>query len=235
MTNPLVLGQWIPDAESDKDEDMPRIDDYKQALELGRAAIREKDPDLLAGLSGASIHRDTGSAVSLKLLFLNQEILVSWPGMRITAKHSAEELPIQQQILVLHYLFGAFSSDGIGLTGEWIAFQDIPDGKFYLDAFQRRAKIPMVQTFGERPNLLLELGKETYGATQGEEGDLSIVIRAFPLVELLLMIWERDDEFPPEGNILFDRNIVDLISAEDTAWLAGMVVYPLMGMAEGRG
>ena len=213
---------------------MPRIDDYKQALDLGKAAIRERNPDVVAGFSGASIKRGGSGAVSLELPFLNRWILVSWPDIGISLRGSGEELPIQQQILLLHYLQGAFSSNGIGLTGEWVAFQDVPDGKFYLDAFQRRAKIPMVQAFGERPELLLELSREAYGGIQGKEGDLSVVIRPLPLVQLLLMIWEGDDEFPPEGNILFDRNIIELISAEDIAWLSGMVVYPLMGMAKAR-
>ena len=214
---------------------MPRIDDYQQALDLGKTAIREKNPDLVAGFSGASIQRDDKGADFLELLFLNREIRVSWPEIEIFHKGSGEELPIQQQILILHYMLGAFSSSGAEKTGEWIAFQDVPDGKFYLDAFQRRAKHPMVQTFGERPDLLLELSKEAYGGIQGSEGDLSIVIQALPLVSLLLILWKGDDEFPPEGNILFDRNIIDLISAEDIAWLCGMVVYPLMGMAKGRG
>jgi hypothetical protein len=46
------------------------------------------------------------------------------------------------------------------------------------------------------------------------------------------MIWRGDDEFPPEGNILFDRSISHFLSAEDIAWLAGMIIYPLMGMAK---
>jgi hypothetical protein len=48
-----------------------------------------------------------------------------------------------------------------------------------------------------------------------------------------LIIWKGDDEFPPEGNILFDRNILQILSAEDIAWLSGMVVYPLIGMTRG--
>jgi hypothetical protein len=49
-----------------------------------------------------------------------------------------------------------------------------------------------------------------------------------------LIIWKGDEEFPPEGNILFDRNILKMLSAEDIAWLSGMIVYPLMGMAKGK-
>ena len=45
---------------------------------------------------------------------------------------------------------------------------------------------------------------------------------------MLLILWKGDDEFPPEGSILFDRGINKILSAEDIAWLSGMVVYPLI-------
>jgi len=64
-----------------------------------------------------------------------------------------------------------------------------------------------------------------------DQGDHSVVVRAFPLVPVALILWEGDDEFPPEGNLLFDRSISHILSAEDIAWLAGMIVYPIMGMA----
>jgi hypothetical protein len=44
-------------------------------------------------------------------------------------------------------------------------------------------------------------------------------------------LWKGDEEFPPEGNILFDRSIIGVLSAEDVAWLSGMVVYPMIGRA----
>ncbi|MGC1405099.1 MAG: DUF3786 domain-containing protein, partial [Thermodesulfobacteriota bacterium] len=39
------------------------------------------------------------------------------------------------------------------------------------------------------------------------------------------------EEFPPDGNLLFDASISKYLSAEDIAVLSGMVVYPLIGMA----
>ena len=73
---------------------------------------------------------------------------------------------------------------------------------------------------------------ETFGAEPSDQGDVSVLVKALPLVPVALIIWKGDEEFPPEGNILFDRNILKMLSAEDIAWLSGMVVYPLMGMAK---
>jgi hypothetical protein len=213
---------------------MSRIDDYKQALALGRKELSGKHADLIAGFAMADMLGDKEQDPCLSLNFLNREILISWPDLEFSYKITPDkEVPIQQQILLLHYLYGAWFSKGAPVKGEWISFQEVPDGKFYLDAFHRRAKNPLVQTFGEKPELLEMLAKESFQAVSSDQGDVSVVVQALPLVPMALVIWAGDDEFPPEGNILFDRNIIELISAEDMAWLSGMVVYPLIGMARG--
>jgi hypothetical protein len=34
--------------------------------------------------------------------------------------------------------------------------------------------------------------------------------------------------------VIFDRSIVGILSAEDVAWLSGMVVYPMIGRAKAK-
>jgi hypothetical protein len=170
----------------------------------------------------------------LSLGFLGARIRIPWPDLVPVKEEDRAELPIQQQVLLLHYLEGVWGSSGASLTGEWIAFQDVPDGRFYLDAFQRRAKLPLVQAFGERPGLMAELAREAYGAESIDFGDTSVSVPVLPRIRIALVLWAGDEEFPPEGNLLFDRNILSVFSAEDIAWVSGMVVYPLMGMASAR-
>ena len=213
---------------------MPRIDDYKQALNLASEQLRDKDPEVLASLSGAVTGRDKESRRTLVLKALNQKVSITWPDLTFVSEKPEEEIPIQQQILYLHYLCGAWSSKGAKATGEWISFQEIPDGRFYMDAFQRRAKNPMVMTFGEKPDLLLKVATELYGAVPFNQGDVSVVVTALPLVPVALILWKGDEEFPPEGNILFDRSVIGVLSAEDVAWLSGMVVYPMIGRAKAK-
>ena len=62
-------------------------------------------------------------------------------------------------------------------------------------------------------------------------GDAAYSFRILPRLPVAVLLWKGDEEFPPEGNILFDKNISNILSAEDIAWLAGMVVYPLVGMS----
>jgi Domain of unknown function (DUF3786) len=213
---------------------MPRIDDYKQALKLAAEKLSDKNPDLVGSLSGAEIVRDKEGRTRLVLNTFGQRVTIAGPEFSFTSEKVEEEIPIQQQVLFLHYLYGAWSSNGAKPTGEWVSFQEIPDGRFYMDAFQRRAKNPMVMSFGEKPELLLKVATEMYGAVPFNQGDVSVVVRALPLVPVALILWKGDEEFPAEGNILFDRSIIRILSAEDVAWLSGMVIYPLIGKAKAK-
>jgi len=210
---------------------MAKVDDYKQALELAKENLKSKDPARVAGWSGASFEKEGPGKARWTLPFLQWKVSVGWPDFTFSTQPSGDDLPIQQQILLLHYLDGC---QGARVEDRWIAYQEVPDGKFYLDAFMRRAKNPMVQAFGSRPELLASLASQIYESRPLDQGDVSVMVRALPLVPVGLVLWREDDEFPPEGNFLFDRSIQHLLSAEDIAWLAGMIVYPLMGMAGGK-
>ncbi len=212
---------------------MARLDDFEQALELGKRELAGKNPHLLARFSGTTIQRDEGGHPSLSLRFLGRPISIPWPGLEIRTQDNGGSLSIQQQILIFHYLLGAWRSSGVKILGDWIAYREVPDGRFYLDAFLKRAQRPLVQAFGEQPERLVELAQSGYGARPFDQGDHSVIVHPLPLVPVALILWRGDEEFPPDGNILFDRSISSILSAEDIAWLAGMVVYPLVGMSVG--
>ncbi len=207
---------------------MAKIDDYKKAIEIAKKVLAGKSLIQIAWNSGCTLKMSSGGMGILSLRFLNNGVEIVWPELSLSFSVSGEEVPVEQQVLLLHYLNGASGSQ---LTGKWIGYQEIPDGKFYLEAFQRRAKVPMVRTFGERPDLLVELAATVFGAKPFDQGDFSVMVNAMPMISVALILWKGDDEFPPDGTMLFDRSICDILSAEDIAWLAGMIVYRLTGMA----
>lgn len=210
---------------------MPRIDDFKQALKLASEQLSDKAPELVASFSGAVISKDKEGRTLLVLNALNQKVSITWPEFTFSTEKAEAEVPIQQQVLYLHYLMGAWSTRGQRPTGEWISFQEIPDGRFYMDAFQRRAKNPMVTTFGEKPDLLLEVATELYGAVPFIQGDISAVVQALPLVPIALILWKGDEEFPPEASVLFDETADLFFSAEDMAVAGEMAVLELLKAA----
>lgn len=210
---------------------MPRVDDYKQAFALAKEELSQKNPKRLADQAKGEFTLENGNPL-VTIKFLGRNLGIYWPEIDMCFLPEKEEVQLQQKVLVAHYLNGLRQ---IRPEGEWISFQEVPDGRFYMDAFQRRAKVPLVKAFGDRPELLRELAKTLYGAVAGNQGDVSVIVEALPHVPIMLILWKGDEEFPPDGSILFDRTIVELLSAEDIAWLSGMVVYPLVGERYRRG
>ncbi|MEW6185754.1 MAG: DUF3786 domain-containing protein [Thermodesulfobacteriota bacterium] len=209
---------------------MPRIDDYKNALEIARREFKEKNPQRIAENSGAEFETGKGGAF-FHLPFLNRKLRITWPEGEVIVPEGTKELSLQEQGLVMHYLIQA---SGSPLTRTWITFREIPSGEFYFSAFVKRAKDPLVQTFGPDPQRLIKIGK-TLGGTEGTEGDASLYFQVFPRIPIGLILWAGDEEFPPDGNLLFDAGIARYLSAEDVAVLSGMVVYPLIGLAQKKG
>ncbi len=205
---------------------MPRIDDFKNTLMIAREVFQRKDAKIMARDSGA-VYQSEPTGVVLVLPFINREIKITWPGGEVIAPEDTKELSLQEQGLIMHYLTQA---SGAPLTNTRITFREIPSGEFYYSAFAKRARDPLVQTFGKNPGLLLELGSQM-GGIKGEEGDASLCFQVFPRIPVCLILWAEDDEFPADGNLLFDASISKYLSAEDIAVLSGMVVYPLIGLA----
>ena len=207
---------------------MARIDDYKKALEIGKEEISKKNPLHLCRVSGGQFIEKANEPNSIQIKFLNRMVTISWPDL-IFSQDSDKEIAIKEKILILHYLNNAKKED---LTGELIAYQEIPSARFYLSSFNTRSRDPFIAAFGENPDKLPVVAQELFAAQMASMGDVSVTIQAFPKVPITLIIWRGDEEFPPNGTILFDSSIKDkLLSAEDISELVSMIVYPLIAKA----
>jgi hypothetical protein len=202
-----------------------KIDDYKKALELAKEELRNRNPLHVCRLSGGLCIEKDAQPAEIRLAFLHRIVTISWPDLIFHKTSGSGDVPIKQQVLILHYLNGSTKEN---LAGEWISYQDIPSAAFYIDAFNRRVRYPLINTFGDQPDQLLLVAKEIFGATQSSLGDISMQIQALPKVPVTLVLWRGDEDFSPDGTILFDSSIKDILSAEDISELASQIVYPLI-------
>ena len=210
---------------------MARIDDYKESFrlasqELGRANLRE-----LARLAEVDIilSAEETSTICVPFFGTAHHVIV---GENVDIKRVDEhsEVPLPEKILLCHYLLHA---SGEPPRGELITFRQVPDGHFYFEAFQRRARDPFLATFGRQPELFRRCAL-SLGGQPAATGDVGMVLHPLPRIPIHLALWEGDDEFPPEASILFDANIQHELAAEDIAVLSGMLIYRLMGIARSQ-
>ena len=202
---------------------MPRIDDYKAAIALAAAELKQLNPKRLENrIKGEYFYED--GREGLLVSYFGQIRRVSWPELAVTPAADDAQIPLTEQILILHYLRGC---TGEPLSGHSIDFREVPEGGFYWSAFVSRAKKPLLETFGQDLPLYLQLAQELGGEPQAL-GNAAARFLAFPLVPVTHVLWQGDEEFPPEASILFDATIAQHLSTEDIAALAGASVYRLM-------
>jgi hypothetical protein len=206
---------------------MARIDDYQLSFDLAAEQLAQMTLAEVAARSGASAAPD-GSA--LTLAYYGRPVRVGLDPVSVAASDGGPELPLAEQALILHYLTRA---DGAAPTGQWVTFREVESGEFYWSAFVKRAKEPLVGFFGSRPQLLAELAPQVGAEGPGESGDASVIVRAFPNVPIMMVLWAGDEEFPAEGNVLFDANIGHYLITEDVALAAGLPIYKMMALARG--
>ena len=202
---------------------MARIDDYKESFRLASLELKKKDAATVAKAAGAEFSPGEGLIVP----FLGARYKVEiHPETIISRVNSNEEVPLSDKILIAHYLLGAV---GKKATGKLITFRQIRDGHFYFDAFQRRARDPFANFFGNNGRLFVRCAEMMGGIPVGI-GDYGMEFSIFPRISVQLVLWQGDEEFPPDATILFDENIQQLLPAEDIAVMSGSLVYRLIGL-----
>ena len=203
---------------------MARIDDYINARKLAIEQLSQEAFEVIGRRSGFELPDKN----SFRVPFLNREYRISYPQFEFKDQKESElEVPLQEQVLILHYMMAAKIPL---LTGHWISYREIPGASFYFGAFVKRAIEPLKKVFGPNVSGFCRAAG-LLSATAIENGDAGFEFRVLPAAPLQLILWTGDEEFPAEANILFDKSIGQILSPEDVAWLAGMVVYRLMALA----
>lgn len=203
---------------------MPRIDDYINARKIAVEGLSRVPFETILKQTGF----ESSAENTFRIPFLDRDYEVTYPQFEFKDLAAADkDVPLQEQVLILHYMLAGEMPSS---SRHWISYREITGAAFYFGAFVKRAVEPLKKVFGM--NIVgFSKAARKLNAMEIDNGDAGFEFRVLPAVSLQLIIWNGDDEFPPEANILFDKNIGQILSPEDVAWLAGMVVYRLMALA----
>ncbi len=200
---------------------------YDLALELaGKELAGLTDIAARCRMSAAECRED-GNA---RITYLGRDYLLHVPGGEVTSLENGADLPVKERLLVLHYFLQA---KGTPLTGNRVTYKELKEGVNYFPIFYQRAIKPLVKFFGEQPRLLPEIAAGL-GGEKTDLGDYAVTFRAFPLVPVTYVLWKGDDEFPPEGSVLFDSNVPDYLTNDDIHALSETIVWKLVRALKGR-
>jgi len=197
---------------------------YELAYKLACEQLAKFDNIEQQCLKSGARYQVIDSQKIILLEYLNQSYQIVFPDIDISLIDSEEEVPMRDKILILHYFTQA---KGTPITNKVIAFRELPEGANYFPTFSKRAIKPLLDHFGREPERLIDAA-EKLGSHKADYGDVAVTINAFNYVPITLVLWRGDEEFNPEGNILFDSTISDYLPTEDINILCETISWKLV-------
>jgi len=97
-----------------------------------REELRGREPFDLSRRTGSIYTPKDESGGEFKLTFWNRELVIPFPDFAAFDAGTNEELNTFDQTMLMYYFH---LSDGTPQAGKWIAFTELPDGKFYTQAY----------------------------------------------------------------------------------------------------
>jgi len=167
-----------------------------------REKLKAQSPEKLAARTGALYTPKSGLGGELSLSFWSREVLLSFPDF--SGKYADNGEPVNTfDLTMLAYYFDV--SDGAPMTNEWIAFNQIPGGMFYAQAFQGYSGDELAKVFGNDSEAFMD-ANESLGGRREFFGNLAYSYQVLPRVPIMVVCWLGDEDFPPSYRMLFDAN-----------------------------
>ena len=149
-----------------------------------------------------------GEAFTLTLL--DRAYKIAWPAYAIEAVDGPVP-PLPTQTFLLRCLLEA---KDVSWNGEWKTFREMPWGEMYHKPYSGRVLTRAAFSFGTRV-AAFRAACEKLGATPLDHGDAGFEFSFFGPYRVQILVWEGDDEFPPNAQVLYTANFADGFSAED--------------------
>jgi hypothetical protein len=167
-----------------------------------RDHLRSKNPERLAACTGALFTPFEESVGEFRLPFWSREVAISFPDFAGKFADTGDEINTFDLTMLAYYFD---QSDGAPMTGEWIAFNQIPGGLFYAQAFQGYSGNELTKAFGNESEAFID-ANEKLGGRREFFGNLAYSYQVLPRVPIMVVCWLGDEEFPSSYRMLFDSN-----------------------------
>ena len=212
----LQKGKPTPQLEEWYDKLAPVVADARETL-------RQVKPGKLALRSGCE--RDEEG--NFRLAFFWQEYVIAGDDFTVRRADTGNEASSFFQSLILTYMVTA---NGTTPSSRWIGFRDLPDGMFYVQAFQGYTGGRLVRELGGGIEAFRRAA-EKLGGEPLEIGDAGYTFTILPRVRMALVYWEGDQEFSSQARVLFEDTAAHYMCTDGLAILGSQLVGQLLKAA----
>lgn len=181
--------------------------------------------ELFLGLDPKEAEVRTGAKYSdgaFTLEFLFDEYKVTWPDFSVTSCNEnaicLNDLKAKTFLMRILLEFERRMS-----LGTFKTFREMSWGEVYIEPFTGRCIKRAAFSFGTcvpkfRAACL------ALGAKEVNHGDAGFEFEVMPNYFIQILVWEGDDEFPPNAQILYSDNFEGSFAAEDRVVIAEMLI-----------
>ena len=170
--------------------------------------------NLFRDLDPAEAAMRTGAKWDGKEFYVNllgREYAISYPEYALRALDGGNLPPLPTQTFLLRYLL---EGKAVSNKGTWLTFREMPWGELYIKPYTGRVLTRAAFTFGTRI-AAFRAACEKMGATAVNHGDAGFQFDFIGGYRIQILVWEGDDEFPPNAQILYSDNFSEGFAAED--------------------
>ena len=165
--------------------------------------------ELFAKADAKEMAQRTGTNFDGEKFYVNLlgvEYAISYPTAAFTP---GAALPVQT--FILRWLL---EGKKVSWQGNWKTFREMPWGELYIKPYTGRVLTRAAFTFGFKLEKF-RAACEKMGAVAVKHGDAGYQLQLLPGFWMQIMVWEGDDEFPPNAQVLYTDNFEDGFAPED--------------------
>lgn len=166
-----------------------------------REKIATQEPVQLAENTGTSFFQFEPNCGEFHFLLWDRDVVLSYPELVTFDKHTRDQVSSTSLALVLYYFL---TCDGTKPSGRWISFSELPDGRFYNQAFQGYTGGKLASIFQNNFDQFCQAALNLGGRRVYLLGDAAYEYNVLPMVNLLVVTWQGDEEFNATYQVLFD-------------------------------
>jgi len=197
----------------------------RRIVEL-RQGLLHADPRQLERYTGATFIPRENQQGEFQFNLWNSPTTLSYPDFIARQASSQGELSAVNQALLLYYFTTA---DGTPLSGRWISFSELPNGRFYAQAFQGYTGNELGRAIANDQSGF-EKAAESLGGVHQPLADASYAFQALPRAPVLIACWKGDEDFPSNYQVLFDGSASHYLPTDAYAILGSTLIHRLLGV-----
>ena len=200
-----------------------QIENHKEEVPFAHYEEQFKSLDPQSVLERLQEVKWDGAEFTVKLL--GRDFAISHPVYAIRALDGGKLPPLPTQTFLLRYLL---ESKDVMWSGAWKTFREMPWGEMYIQPYTGRVLTRAAFTFGFKVGAF-RAACEKMGATPVKHGDAGYQFDLIGGYKMQILVWEGDDEFPPNTQVLYSDNFAEGFAAEDRVVSGDILITTIKG------